>query len=148
MVVVSLTNASGLIRLAHPSQRIQRFGSKFPRDSSLNGRVSYNKPTVGGYPTLSLLEKKSSNGWRYIAGLFEICQSNSYIESLDDSQTELPTKDSYGEATRGGRCARVSMPGPVTGIYFVYHKLPEPQTPSRICPRTQGIAAFRIRHSN
>ncbi|KAF2579494.1 hypothetical protein F2Q68_00005886 [Brassica cretica] len=54
MVVVSLTNASGLIRLAHPSQRIQRFGSKFPRDSSFNGRVSYNKPTVGGYPTLSV----------------------------------------------------------------------------------------------
>ncbi|KAJ4880034.1 Uncharacterized protein Rs2_37088 [Raphanus sativus] len=53
----ALTEASGLIRLAHhhPShRRIQRFGSKFPRDSSLNGRVSYNKPTVGGgYPTMS-----------------------------------------------------------------------------------------------
>ncbi|KAG2291033.1 hypothetical protein Bca4012_054743 [Brassica carinata] len=52
MVVLSLTNTSGLIRLAHP--RIQRFGSKFPRDSSsLNGRVSY-KRTVGGYPTVSV----------------------------------------------------------------------------------------------
>lgn len=89
-----------------------------------------------------------------------------FIES-DDTQTEFPTKDSfghhhtnaanqlvvlsrrvYGEATHGERFGGVSMPGPVTGIYFVYHKLPEPQTPSRTCPRTQDIAAFRIRHSN
>ncbi|CAN7033889.1 hypothetical protein IGI04_031845 [Brassica rapa subsp. trilocularis] len=63
MVVVSLTNASGLIRLAHPShRRIQKFGpssSKFTLDSSLNGRVSY-KPIVGGYPTVSVCFARQS----------------------------------------------------------------------------------------
>ncbi|KAF8088225.1 hypothetical protein N665_0549s0033 [Sinapis alba] len=54
-MVVSLTNASGLIRLAHLShRRIQRFGPKFSRDSSLNGRISYKPITVGGYPTVSV----------------------------------------------------------------------------------------------
>lgn len=46
----------------------------------------------------------------------------------------------YGEATHGGRFVGVSMPGPVTGRYFGYRKLPEPQTSSRICPGTRDIA--------
>ncbi|KAF8097633.1 hypothetical protein N665_0284s0002 [Sinapis alba] len=66
MVLVSLTNASGLIRLAHhPShRRIQRFGPKFPRDSSLNGRISYKPTTVGGYPTVSVGCARQSPSFR------------------------------------------------------------------------------------
>ncbi|KAJ0233590.1 Transmembrane protein [Hirschfeldia incana] len=61
-MVISLTNASGLIRLAHhPSHRrgIQSFGPKFPLDSSLNGRVSY-KSTVNGYPKMSVCFARQS----------------------------------------------------------------------------------------
>ncbi|CAH8338579.1 unnamed protein product [Eruca vesicaria subsp. sativa] len=66
-MVFSLTNASvlfkpiGLIRLTHPSHRIQRFGpsisSKFPRDLSLKWRVSYKH--VGGYRAVSAHQSRS-----------------------------------------------------------------------------------------